>query len=143
MRRQISGWIVIGLCLVAGAGCANRAVTEQKVDDYDGSLSQSTSFSQESELEKAGRLLSARDFGGAIEIYQRLYRSAPDQAVRAESLLRWAQAEGNLLNPDRDLDRAIARLELLVEEFPDATVHRSALEELDRMRALRNPTPGS
>ena len=143
MRRQFFGWTALGLVLLASAGCANRAVTEQKVDDYDGSLSQGTSFSQESELEEAGRLLSTRDCGGAIEIYQRLYRSSPDQAVRAESLLRWAQTEGNLLNPDRNLDRAIARLELLVEEFPDAAVHRSALEELDRMRGLRGTTPES
>lgn len=143
MRSQTFGWTVLSLFLVTSAGCANRAVTEQKIDDYDGSMSQNTSFSQESELEKAGRLLSTRDFGGAIEIYQRLYRSSPDQAVRAESLLRWAQAEGNLLNPDRDIDRAIARLELLVGEFPDAAVHRAALEELDRLRGLRDATPQS
>lgn len=137
MRPRIRSVALLGLVLIASAGCANRAVVDRRVDDYDGSVTQSTSFQREGEMERAGRLLGERDFAGAIEIYQRLYRSAPDLELRAESLLRWAQAEGNLLNPDRDADRAIARLELLLEEFPQAPVQREAKEELERMRRLR------
>lgn len=133
----------LGLLLLLGTGCGNRAVVERSSDDYERSVSQSTTFTRESDMERATRLAGERDFAGAIAIYQRLYRSSPDTSVRAEALLRWGQAEGSLLNPDRDLSQAIARLELLVSEFPDSAVRETAEAEILRLQGLREGSAGS
>ena len=133
--------LLLAAGLLLNSGCGSRAVTTQTYDEVDDSWSQSTTFESEDDFQRAGRLVRERDFGGAIEIYRRLYRNAPETDTRARALLRWAEAEGSLLNPDRDLDQAIARLELLLEEFDDATVRQEAQERLERLRGLRDQTP--
>jgi len=127
--------------LFLALGCGNRVDVETRTDPYgeDGepSYSRSATVSDENDFERAERLVREGDHAGAITIYRDLYRRAPSKDDKALALYEWARVEGNLLNPDRNLDAAIARMELLLNEFPDAAVAFRAREELNRMRTFQ------
>ena len=129
------------LALGFAIGCGNRVETRTDFENEPGevhdAVTQRTTLRSEGDLEKADRLVRESDYDGAIVIFRNLYRNAPDPDVRARSLYGWARAEGHLLNPKRDIDAAIARLELLLEEFPDSDVAFRAREEAARMRSWR------
>lgn len=132
---------LLSLALVGTLGCGNRVDVETRTDPYgeDGepSHSRSATLSSEDDLERAERLVREGDHAGAIAIYRKIYRSAPSSDDKALALYEWARAEGNLLNPDRDIDAAIARMELLLNEFPNAAVAFRAREELNRLRTFQ------
>ena len=119
-------------------GCGGRAEVGRRVDpdadDLDGTVEQTTTLRAESLQEEAARLMRQSDYDGAIAIHRDLYRHGNRDEVRAEALYSWARAEGHLLNPERDVDAAIARLELLLEEFDHTEIAFRAREELERLR---------
>lgn len=126
--------------LVITTGCGQRVDVETRSDPSDElgeSYGRSATISSESDFERAERFVREGDHVGAIAIYRTIYRTAASSDDRAEALYEWARVEGNLLNPDRDLDGAIARLELLLEEFPEASVAFRAREELNRLRTFQ------
>jgi hypothetical protein len=86
--------------------------------------------------------LRAGRYDEAIRTAQTLYRDhGLSRERRAKALLRWAEAEGNALNPSRDVDDAIARLELLLDEYPKTEVADEARSTLDRFRKYREDNP--
>jgi hypothetical protein len=134
--------VVLFVATTLVSGCGGRAEVERRVDPYDddldGTIEQSTTLRSESLQEEADRLLRESDYDGAIAIYRDLYRHGTRDEVRAEALYEWARAEGHLLNPDRDVDEAIARLELLLEDFEHTEVAFRAREELERLRRWKD-----
>lgn len=131
------------ILLLLVAACGNRVDVETRTDPYgdpetgEPTYSQSATLRTEDALERADRLQREGDFAGAIAVYRDVYRRDASSDDRATALYQWARAEGNLLNPDRDIDAAIARLELLLEQFPDATIAFRAREELTRLRTFQ------
>ncbi len=74
-------------------------------------------------------------FREAIRSSQTLFRDhGLDAERRARALLLWARAEGSSLNPERDVASAIARLELLLEDFEQTSAAREAKNLLRRLR---------
>lgn len=137
--------VALAVLLSMIVGCGNKAVlthsSETREDPIEGETrSEGTSVSFEDEtsvrFDAAAAMVRGRDFDGAIAIYRNLYQHSPASEDRATALLRWAGAEGHLLNPAKDLDAATARLELLLEEFPSSGRANEALRELDRLRGL-------
>ena len=137
--------LALAALLAMIAGCGNKTVltrTSQTRDDpIEGEVrSEGTAVSFEDQtrlrFDEAAALVRERDFDGAIAIYRNLYQHSPASEDRATALLRWASAEGHLLNPSKDLDAATARLELLLEEFPSSARANEARRELDRLRGL-------
>ena len=137
--------IALAVLLAMIVGCGNKTVltrtSETREDPIEGEVrSEGTSVSFEDEtrmrFDEAAAMVRGRDFDGAIAIYRNLYQHSPASEDRATALLRWAGAEGHLLNPTKDLDAATARLELLLEEFPTSGRANEARRELDRLRAL-------
>ena len=126
--------MIFTIILIALGACGHRATVERDYDDQDESYSQSVGFSSETDFEQSRRLVRERDFDGAISTLREIYRHGTNDENRARALLEWAKAEGHLLNPNRDLGAAIARLELLGQEFTESEVAFEASEELERMR---------
>ena len=114
------------------AGCGLNATVSEESDPYrdEPEYSRQVSFSSLDRFEEAERLELARDFDGAIAIYRNLYQTAADPEVKARALLEWAEVERNAFNPDRDPDSAKARLELLLETYPDSEVAAEAADLL-------------
>ena len=138
MRR-----IPILLPLLLLLACGNRVDVEERLDpshDLEGETdtSRSVTLRGEDALQRAERLAREGDYQAAVDAYRNLYRNASRSSTRALALYEWARVEGNLLNPDRDVDAAIARLELLLEEFPDAEVAFRAQEELRRLQTWQD-----
>lgn len=144
MNRTKPHGILLLLLVLLATGCDRRVDVETRTDPYgsaddDGpTTTRSTTLRSEDALERADRLVREGDFDGAIGIFRDIYRRGTSSDARASALYEWARVEGNLLNPERDLDGAIARLELLLEEFPDATVAFRAREELARLRTFQS-----
>jgi hypothetical protein len=115
------------LIFVLGS-CGWSATVEESSDPYadEENYSHSVSFSGQDRMEEARKLAASRDFDGAIRIYESLYQSDPSEEIRARALLHWAEAEHSPFNPDRDPDAAQARLELLLEDYPDSEVAAEA-----------------
>lgn len=135
--------VLVLFCVLFLASCGQRVSVEERLDPYggedgEGEYSRSTTLAGEDAMQRAERLTREGDFNAAIDVYRNLYRNAPRSSVKAEALYEWARVEGNLLNPDRNVDQAIARLELLLEEFPDATIAFRAREELRRLQAWQD-----
>ena len=142
--------LLLALLLLASIpGCGTRPRVERTMgeDPIEGgeTYSQSVSFEAddaEAALRDAAALVRQREFGPAIIIHQRLYRDqAQPESIRARALLRWAEAEGHLLNPDRNVDAAIARVELMLEEFPDSELRFEAEDTLERLGSFRETDP--
>lgn len=134
---------VLLFCVLFVAACGQRVSVEERLDPYggddgEGETSRSATLAGEDTMQRAERLTREGDFGGAIDVYRNLYRHAPGAEAKAEALYEWARAEGHLLNPDRDVDAAVARLELLLEEFPDASIAFRAREELRRLQTWQD-----
>ena len=142
---SIATWLTI---LLAGAGCGQRATVERTYtegEDPSGEYTESygTSIGLESgpqnDLNRAKALARDGNFDLAIELFSAVYRSeSVEEEIRAEALLRWAESEGNLLNPERNLDRAIQRLELFQEQFPRSVHLDEAQRSLERLRRFRS-----
>jgi hypothetical protein len=118
------------------AACGLSASVSEESDPYrsDGeTYSRSVSFGSQDRFEEAQELIMARDFTGAIAIYRNLYQTSPDDEIKARALLEWAHAEHSPFNPDRDAGAAEARLELLLEDYPDSEVAAEASEDLAAM----------
>ncbi|HKK71692.1 MAG TPA: hypothetical protein VKA86_10780 [Candidatus Krumholzibacteria bacterium] len=134
--------LVLLLAVTTVAGCGGRAEVERRIDpdadDLDGTVEQTTTLRGESLQEEAARLMRQHDYDGAIAIYRDLYRHDSRDEVRAEALYSWARAEGHLLNPERDVDEAIARLEMLLEEFDHTRIAFRAREELERLQRWKS-----
>ena len=93
----------------------------------------------EMQFRDARQHLQSGRYRQAILSAQSLYRDRGlDRERRAEALLIWAEAEGHVLNPGRDLDSAIARIELLLEEFGDTKAADDAEDALERMRSFQH-----
>lgn len=120
--------------LVALAGCGIKETSTTESDPYrdreEQSYSSSVSFGSLDRFEQAQRLEQERDYPGAIAIYRSVYQNSPDDEVKARALLEWARVERSAFNPDRDPDSAKARLELLLENYPDSEVAAEAAELL-------------
>jgi hypothetical protein len=118
---------LFSLALLIG-GCGWSATVEESSDPYsdEQDYSRSVSFSGQDRMEEARKLAASRDFDGAIRIFESLYRNDPSEEIRARALLHWAEAEHSPFNPDRDPDAAEARLELLLENYPDSEVAAEA-----------------
>ena len=127
------------LCLLAVflvlAGCGLSASVSEESDPYsdEESYSRNVSFASQDRFEEAQELEMARDFDGAIAIYRNLYQNSPEDEVKARALLDWAHAEHSPFNPDRSADSAKARLQMLVEDYPDSAVAAEASEDLAAM----------
>jgi outer membrane protein assembly factor BamD (BamD/ComL family) len=115
-------------------GCLSASVKEE-TDPYrdEPEYSREVSFSSLDRFEEAQHLVQQRDFEAAIAIYRNLYQTSTSDEDKARALLEWAHAERSPFNPDRDPDAAKARLELLVETYPDSEFAVEAVEELDGM----------
>ncbi|MFO7653271.1 MAG: hypothetical protein R6X25_05545 [Candidatus Krumholzibacteriia bacterium] len=144
--------LALGLSLALAAcstlaGCS-RATPEQRFSEGEDPLGRRTATTETSlgmqpsearaDLMRADALWRNGDFAEALPIYRRIYAQRflePD--LRARAAFAWAELEGNLLNPRRDLDAAIARLESFLEEFPESSLVPEAEASLLRLRALR------
>jgi len=127
--------LVLLATVIAIGGCGLSASVSEESDPYqdEPTYSREVSFGTQDRFEEAQRLEQASDFGGAVAIYRNLYQTAPDDEVKARALLEWAQCERNAINPDRDPDSAKARLELLLESYPDSDVAAEAADELSAL----------
>ena len=127
--------LVLLAVVVATGGCGLSASVSEESDPYrdETTYSREVSFGALDRFEEAQRLEQARDFEGAVAIYRNLYQTAPDDEVKARALLEWAQCERNAFNPDRDPGSAKARLELLLETYPDSEVAAEAADELSAL----------
>lgn len=114
------------------AGCGLSATVREESDPYadEPDYSREVSFGALDNFEEAERLEMARDFEGAVAIYRNLYQTSADAELRARALLEWAEVERNVFNPDRDPDSAKARLEMLLEDYPDSEVAADAADLL-------------
>ena len=123
--------LVLLATLLALAGCLNASVREE-TDPYrdEPEYSREVTFSTLDRFEEARRLEQAREFDAAIAIYRNLYQTAADDEVKARALLKWAQCERSPFNPARNPGAAKARLELLLESYPDSEVATEAADEL-------------
>lgn len=136
---------VAGL-LLAGCGQNTRVETDYR-EGVDAEGNDTVSSSRNIEFGSAidmqfrdarAHLRSGR-YREAILSAQSLYRDRGlDRERRAEALLLWAEAEGHALNPGRDLDSAIARIELLLQEFGDTEAADDAESALERMRSFQH-----
>jgi hypothetical protein len=135
------------LGLGLAVGCGGRASVDRTSSTGEDPFGNRTSTSgssihfhgsaAEAQLARAKSLASDGKFAEATEIFEALYTDlATAEAVRAEALLRWAEAEGSLLNPQRNLDRAIARLNLFEERFPASPLLPDARASRARLQAL-------
>jgi outer membrane protein assembly factor BamD (BamD/ComL family) len=128
--------LVLLAILLLLAACGLSASVSEESDPYrsDGeTYSRSVSFGGQDRFEEAQELVMARDFSGAIAIYRNLYQTSPDNEVKARALLEWAHAEHSPFNPDRDPGAAEARLQLLLEDYPDSEVAPEAADDLAAM----------
>jgi predicted lipid-binding transport protein (Tim44 family) len=130
---RIAFFILLAAAM-ALSGCLSASVREE-TDPYrdEPEYSREVSFSSTDRFEDAQRLVQERDFEGAIAIYRNMYQTSPVDADKARALLEWAHAERSPFNPARDPDAARARLELLVETYPDSESAAEAAEELAGM----------
>ena len=139
--------LLLGSALVLLTGCDRRGSidTRYERDDLSGEETHSRSISFEADgaetlLRDAAFLVSAGDFEAATTVLRDVYRDASvDEDFRAKALLEWAEVEAHMLNPDRDPSAAQARLELLVETFPNADCRFEAEAALERLLALPPP----
>lgn len=145
LRNLILATVAAGLVF---SGCGQKARVEtdyREGQDAEGndtvSHSRNIEFGSAVEMkfrDARAHLRSGR-FREAILSAQSLYRDQGlDRERRAEALLLWAEAEGQVLNPGRDLDSAIARVELLLQEFGDTEAADDADDALERMRSFQH-----
>lgn len=132
-------------------GCGGRSTMDRSThqgEDATGEPISSSSSSlvihgsrAEAQLERAKSQAREGRFDEAIRELRALYQDKGNpEPLRAEALLRWAEAEGSLLNAGRDLDAAIDHLELFLDQFPGSPLRRDAEQALERLRARRDAT---
>jgi hypothetical protein len=143
-RRSVSILALVSLAALCLTACGHR-----------GQVSRGYSEGQNPEGDDVESYSSDIEFGSAVEMrfrdteehlregrFHEAMRSAQtlfrdhglDRERRAQALLLWAQAEGNALNPERDVSGAIARVELLLEEFDGTDAAGEGERTLDRLR---------
>ena len=106
-------------------------ITESRNIEFDSAI--------DMKFRDARQHLQSGRYRQAILSAQSLYRDLGlSRERRAEALLLWAEAEGSVLNPGRDLDSAIARIELLLQEFGDTKAADEAEDALERMRSFQH-----
>jgi len=135
-------WIAVLTALVAAlsVSCAARMETRSDVDQHSYSTSVSILGSRsEALLEQGRQAVSEGRFADGIAIFQSVYDlqdAKPEH--REDALLALAQAQANVLNPNRDPQKALALYRKLLDEFPD-TKQRYEVEQA--MAALEKTSP--
>jgi tetratricopeptide (TPR) repeat protein len=90
-------------------------------------------------LERGKELLGQGDFDGAIAL---LAVAADDQEaapeIRAEALFELGRAHADLLNPQKDPEKAMAAWERLQEEYPDSPFAAKAGERMKELQPAGN-----
>lgn len=130
-------------------GCGGRSTVERSTSQGEDPMGEPISTSSSSvtlhgsraEAQLATAKSKAREghFDEAVRDFKALYQDEGNpEAVRAEALFHWANAEGSLLNLGRDLDAAIGHLELFLDQFPRSPLVPDAKEALERLRVRRD-----
>jgi hypothetical protein len=150
--RLVSLGLAVALIALLASGCGSRTTVDRSYHEGEDALGERTASENtaltlhrtaaQAELTRAKALARDGRCGDSISLFHSLHqKQGVPEEVRAEALLRWAEAEGNLLNPQRDVDHAVARLELFEAQFPKSALLPQAGASLERLRASRPSGP--
>jgi tetratricopeptide (TPR) repeat protein len=132
--------VLAALLAASSISCAARTETRSDVDQHSYSTSVSISGSRSGALLEQGRqAVSEGRFADGIAIFQSVYDmqdAKPEH--REDALLALAQAHANVLNRNRDPQKALELYRKLLDEFPD-TKKRYEIEQA--MAALEKSSP--
>jgi len=115
------GAALVALAAASMLSCAAQTETHSDVDQHTYSTSVSILGSRSSALLDQGRqAISEGRFDDGIAIFQSVYDNADAKPEhREEALLGLAQAQSNVLNPNRDPKKALVLYRKLLAEFPE------------------------
>lgn len=134
----------VGLLLscVLLAACGSKVSVdrtyEEREDLGEATYGSSVQFQSEDEraLDQAKASIRDQKHAEATAALKRLYDDvSTKREIREEALYLLAEVQSALLNPDRDVSKAIVTYERFLEEFPRSELAFRAEESLERLRA--------
>ena len=125
------------------AGCAGTVETRTDSGRRDDEKSSSTKASLHTnkaaaDLEQGRQAVSEGRFDAALAAFQAAYASGdakPDH--KASALLGMGQVYSNVLNPKRDVDKALLAYRRLIADYPDSKLKEEAERAVASLEASR------
>ncbi len=133
------------ILIISLFGCSTRSARSysEDVDEHgreNTSSSANISFyskSPEDQLKLAKRTASEGNYEEAGDLFAQIYQETTnDTIIRAEALYQLGKVYGNVLNPNKDNEKAIFHFKKLIREFPESEFKPRAEQSVKEMQDL-------
>jgi len=145
MRIQTATISTCALLLVASAllGCAGKVETRRDPDrreDEQEITTQATyhASSAAAQLEQGRQALSLGQYDQALTAFRAVSTDADAKSEqRADALFGQGQVWSNVLNPKRDVDKALAAYQQLLADYPDSPRRQETEQAIAGLQAAK------
>jgi tetratricopeptide (TPR) repeat protein len=133
--------VISAIFIFLSLSCAGPTTMKETEDGYRGSTELHGS-SDEADLELGKHYRTEGDYERATEAFLRVYENESGKvAHRSQALFELGKTYSDLLNPQKDYQKASFYFEKLLSDYPDSDLRKETGKQLDLIRGLQGFAP--